>query len=417
MGTRDRNAALPHQGSLFGDTPQPEASALVAVTPVKGRLSTGQRTFNRLTDRIRRLRETLAGWDAFIPRFQQRVASELKPIEDAIRVAQKQFVLQLDALLAATGKEERLTRRHRAKVRALLVDVAANLLQDEPDPEVEALHDRYSDFSHAEQRLMDVEIAEAMVEELFGPEATEGHEAQSVEELLHHAGERIAENEARARAKSEPRSGRGGRRQAAEEKAQAAREAAILSVREVYRKLASALHPDRETDPAERERKTALMQRANHAYARNDLLELLALQIETEQIDAGTLASMPEARLAHYNHVLQEQTEVLASQIEERIAVYRVQFDLTTRAVTQRMVEQALSATVIQARAALEEIERESKRLADPRERRAALNDLPEPEDGSANLEQLASLAAIFDNYGPPARPTSRAKKRKQRKR
>lgn len=35
------------------------------------------------------------------------------------------------------------------------------------------------------------------------------------------------------------------------------------SIREVYRKLASALHPDREPDPVERQRKTELMQRAN----------------------------------------------------------------------------------------------------------------------------------------------------------
>jgi hypothetical protein len=77
------------------------------------------------------------------------------------------------------------------------------------------------------------------------------------------------------------------------------------SVRDIYRKLASVLHPDRETDPTERERKTALIQRANQAYGRNDLLELLTLQIETEQIDAGALADIPEARLRHYNDVLQ----------------------------------------------------------------------------------------------------------------
>src|SRR5690606_32146520 len=157
---------LPHQGALFGDAPEPEASALVIVKMAKGRLSAGQRTFNRLTERIRRLRETLAGWDAFIPRFRQRVASELQPIEEAIRVAQKRFILQLDALLAATAKGERLTRKHRAKVRALLLELAADLLRDEPDPEVETLYDRHSDFSHAEQRRIDVELAEAMVEGL-----------------------------------------------------------------------------------------------------------------------------------------------------------------------------------------------------------------------------------------------------------
>ncbi len=35
------------------------------------------------------------------------------------------------------------------------------------------------------------------------------------------------------------------------------------SIRELYRKLVSALHLDREPDPQERERKTLLMQRIN----------------------------------------------------------------------------------------------------------------------------------------------------------
>src|SRR5690606_20305824 len=103
---------------------------------------------------------------------------------------------------------------------------------------------------------------------------------------------------------------RGRANRAAERKAQAAREASV-SVREVYRKLVSALHPDREIDAAERKRKTRLMQRANQAYERNDLLELLALQIETEQIDAAALASVPEERLKHYNQVLLDQARVL----------------------------------------------------------------------------------------------------------
>jgi curved DNA-binding protein CbpA len=42
-------------------------------------------------------------------------------------------------------------------------------------------------------------------------------------------------------------------------------------VREVFRKLASELHPDRETDPAEHARKTELMQRVNQAYKAGDL--------------------------------------------------------------------------------------------------------------------------------------------------
>jgi len=63
---------------------------------------------------------------------------------------------------------------------------------------------------------------------------------------------------------------------------------ATQSIREIFRKLASALHPDRETDRKGREVKTALMLQVNRAYAGNDLLTLLELQIE--QVDASHIA-------------------------------------------------------------------------------------------------------------------------------
>jgi len=405
----------PRQQSLFGEESEPEASsALVTVAKAKGRLSAAQRTFNRLTARIRRGRATLAEWEAYLQRFQQRIEAELRPIEDKIRDAQRRIVLQLDDLLTETNDGPRLSRKHRIKVRALLLDIADDLLQAEPDPAVEALYDRYSDIPHAEQRQQGVEMAEALVEELFGPEATQGHDAQSVEDLLHHAGERIAAAEAHARAASEHRADRAGRRRAAERKAQAARAAATLSVREIYRKLVSALHPDRETDALERERKTSLMQRANQAYENNDLLQLLALQIEIEQIDASALANMPATRLAHYNHVLLEQTAVLDAQIEQVIAIFRMEFDLPMSAVTPRLVEQALSMRIVQAQRTSEQFEHELEQLADPRRRRAALDALPEPEDEGTELENLATLAAMFDASAPRQRPSARKRKRRK---
>ena len=63
---------------------------------------------------------------------------------------------------------------------------------------------------------------------------------------------------------------------------------ATQSIREIFRKLASALHPDRETDRKGCEVKTALILQVNRAYAGNDLLTLLELQIE--QVDASHIA-------------------------------------------------------------------------------------------------------------------------------
>lgn len=103
---------------------------------------------------------------------------------------------------------------------------------------------------------------------------------------------------------------------AQERQAQAAAQQASQSVRAVYRKLASALHPDREPDPAERARKTVLMQRANQAYADQQLLELLQLQLEIEHIDAAHLARASEERLQHYRHILSTQLQELQAEVQ-----------------------------------------------------------------------------------------------------
>jgi hypothetical protein len=406
----------PRQKSLFDDESSPgDAAALVSVPKGKQRLSSAQRTFNRLTQRIRRGREALAAWDAFMLRFQARAEKELKPIELDIRAAQRGLAIQLDLLLTAKKPDKGFTRKRRAKVRGALLEIAGDILRGGPDAEVEALYDRHSDIPHATEREGEMELAEAMLADILGEESIEGHEAQTVEELLHHAGEKLHE------AHADERRARGGRRrgdsdEVAQSKAQAARQA-IQSVREVYRKLVSALHPDRETDAVEHKRKTALMQRANQAYERNDLLELLALQIEIEQIDAAALAQLPEARLGHYNEVLQEQVQVLETQLQTQTAAFRYEFGLAARDVTPQRVDQALSARIAEARATVDRIQRTSKELDDPTQRNGVIDEFPAPEDDGPDLSELAILAAAFGDIPVAARASRRPGGRRRRKR
>jgi hypothetical protein len=356
----------------------------------------------------------LAAWDAFIPRFQARIMTDLAPVEGEIRDMQRRIVQQLEVLLAGP-KGDRLERRRRAKVRALLLQLVEDLLEDGPDTELEALYDRYGEVSHAERTREDLELAEALFGEVFGRGTVRGHAARNVDELMHHAADKMAAAaEARER-KASGRPARPGRASpAAERKTQEAREAS-QSVRDIYRKLASALHPDRETDPTERQRKTSLIQRANQAYERNDLLELLTLQIETEQIDADALAGVPEARLRHYNRMLLEQAQVLDTEVLERAAVFRIEFDLTVRDVTPERVHQALNVRIEEARTMLKQMQRDLEKLGDPKERRAVLDELPEPEEYAPDFEDLAAFGALFESSS--VRAPRRARRRQRGKR
>jgi curved DNA-binding protein CbpA len=91
----------------------------------------------------------------------------------------------------------------------------------------------------------------------------------------------------------------------------------------VYRKLAAALHPDREPDEQERERKTKLMQRVNAAYEKKNLLQLLELQLDAEQIDQEHLNNIAEDRLKYFIKILKEQL----FELEQEVAVYEQEFN------------------------------------------------------------------------------------------
>ncbi|MBA3593037.1 MAG: hypothetical protein H0W47_04465 [Polaromonas sp.] len=96
----------------------------------------------------------------------------------------------------------------------------------------------------------------------------------------------------------------------------------------MYRQLASALHPDRERDPGEHRRKTALMSEANAAYGRQDLMALLHIQLRIEQADPQSLSQLPEEKIESMSLLLKQQ----AAELEQELRTQRLQlvdeFDL-----------------------------------------------------------------------------------------
>jgi len=293
-------------------------------------LSRPQKTFNRLTAKIEDQRRRLAEWQAFGQSFGTRVAGELQPVERRLD-EQRRALLRCFAVAHDDGT---MTRREQGRLARIICERAAELLDGADDPELIALHDRYSDVSYEDLRQGQIGAMKAMTEAALGRPFDENG-IRTPDDLIDAVRRRIvkgvgedARHEPDAPGPSDrqadaapaghdrPTSARASARL---ERERAAIEGATRSVREVYRKLASALHPDRETDPVERDRKTGLMQRANQAYDARDLLQLLALQIEVEQIDLNHLAAISDDRLAHYNRVLKEQSAELDQEIEDLI--------------------------------------------------------------------------------------------------
>jgi hypothetical protein len=361
-------------------------------------LDADQRAFNELVSRLAQLRARLAEWRTFEDLYRQRVSGRLVPLQRELDAARRDLAVQCDDLLAGrrggglSGSAER--RNLQAFLRELCLahldeaghDAVVATILERHVPSGQAAGLPYADASDeaAGPAPRDVEGAG----EQPSADASGAHpwdEAEEAERLARERRESARRQRQRDRARK-----RNAARAAREE---GAAQPASLSVREVYRKLASVLHPDRAQDDADRARRNLLMQRANAAYESADLLGLLELQLEAEQIDAAHLVGIAADRLRRYNTVLQGQVNDLVRELDEVERSWRQNLPGRPPSVTPRSVERDLKRQLAEVREATDALRRLGQALLDPAFRRDWLEE-------DARARRAALRAGGFDRRG-----------------
>ena len=293
-------------------------------------LSKGQKAFNALIRQIEKKRTRLAAWEAAIPSYQRKYASELAPLLEDLMDFQVKMVHSLDRAHDWKG----LTRTERRKIAGLITELAGEVVVARDDAELKAIYNRHSGSDYDTEEAASIEGMKSVLEDLLGFELGDDFDIGSPEDMLERAQAKVLESHMRDDAERQAREERlATRKKSAKQLAREAQQQADeqqlrQSISEVYRKLVRSLHPDRETDPQERERKTALMQRANQAYEKNNLLQLLELQLELEHIDQTSINNISEVRLKHYNKILKEQLVELDQEILRIEDGFRMQFGI-----------------------------------------------------------------------------------------
>jgi hypothetical protein len=283
-----------------------------------------QKRFNSLVKTAAGLRETLRAWRDADYELHRGAAGVDKLIAQR-RANVRTLVLLFDGY--ATDKA--FTKVDRAQLAGVAVKFARELLASQPnDAELKAVYNRLADAD------FDAERAEEEAEQSrFMQDVLEEHglefdkQFESLEELEAAARAQQAEREAEANERRARRK-KSARQEAAEQLRTSAIAQAGKALQEIYRKLVRALHPDHEQDPVERARKTALMQQVNVAYERNDLLELLELQLRFEQIDSAHIGSLAEDRLDHFIKLLNDQVGQLRDELATVEHPFRIQLDV-----------------------------------------------------------------------------------------
>ena len=329
----------------------------VAMAGIK--LSATQKEFKQLVSGIEtmegRLREIAELADLFRPLYSKK----LQPLRDEIDAFNLLMVRFLDVKLLQKG----WTSNQHKTMKTIVCRLAPLLFESADGDEMKAIFDRHADVSAAEQIAANHAALEANIEDFFGVDLdADEDELRSPEEMVREArrkmDQRAVEMAEQAEVKAANR--RGKKKSIRETKAeQQALEAGKL-LKDIYRRLTSAIHPDREPDAAERARKTGLMSDVNKAYESGNLLRLLQLQFQIIDIDPRAAAHMADEKLTLINHTLRRQHQELGMEYLQLEVMIRSEFGLefyvTPSAVT---LQKSLSAEAAQLRAEIKIMRRD----------------------------------------------------------
>ena len=287
-------------------------------------LTPAQKRFNTLVRQIEQVRVKLKSWDEAATAYRQAHVQVVVPLQTELAAVRRQWVLALDALLG----ERRWTKAEREMLCERVCEDAADLLMaNEDDEQVKAVFARHADVDFETERQQMVLAMKELTEAMTGLDLGDDEGIDTDVDLMHRLQKGLQEQASAEEAERIAKTARR-RKTAAQLRREAEAQQATQSVREIYRKLASALHPDRETDEQQRAAKTALMQRVNQAYEANDLLALLELQLQIEQIDESHIANASAERLKHYNKVLNEQLAEIKAELGRIEMGFRLEFGL-----------------------------------------------------------------------------------------
>lgn len=298
-------------------------------------LSAAQTQFNELVATLEARRNSLAQWQLAQQHCLQKTVQVLEPLQRNLLVQQKLWVLGLAEQLASPEHAQAWTRAERRLLERAICELAKPLVVKTGDAALKALYNQYSSVDFDEEAQAEAAHFKTLLSDVYGLNMAQA-KGETREDLLDHARQQVALEQDRAARRKDRRKDR---LQAARDAdpVQQAKDAAQKqrsdqtqqTIREVYRKLASALHPDREPDEAQRQRKTELMARVNQAYDKKELLQLLSLQLELAHLDAGQLNALSQERLQHYNKLLRDQLTDIDREIAQMVSSLRNQLQWT----------------------------------------------------------------------------------------
>ena len=347
------------------------ATSLQVLPPGAQALSAAARAYNLQLTRIDKLKSQLAEMDALAQQHRQELHNAVEPLRRRLAQDQRSLALALNEHL-----QGKLLSRVQADTARTLLCRLARGLAEAGDAAMRELHDRHSPRSLAQLKQDSADALRQRLEAVLGEPLDDGGQDMSAEQLLRAGMERL--RRAQEEVQQERRDAAQARRERKKPGAaarQTGQHDADTLLRRLFRQLASALHPDRETDPQARLHKTALMSEANAAYEKRDLVALLQIQARAELADPAGVQQLSDERLASLTLLLKAQVAALERERAARQSALADEFDL--REGTSPNANTLLQRRIDQTRAlesALAQLARDREQAGDPARLKRWLN-------------------------------------------
>jgi hypothetical protein len=294
-----------------------KALSKVSSRSAEPRSTPDQERFKFLIAQIEKTRKARLEWEARVLEFRKEQSARVQPLRTTLTTVSRDTVFLLDRMLDQPG----WSRAERGALKDILCGTADVLLEaNQHDAELKAVFDKHSAQSFDAAKQEELRHLKEEAEEATGFDLGDDDSIRSEEDLIQRMYEQMSAQEKAAR---ETRAERD-RKSAAQKRVEANARAAKEFLREIYRKLASAVHPDREPDSTRRAAKNELMQKINRAYATSDLLTLLETQMQLDQIDPDHIGKLSGQRLKQYNKLLAEQLETARAALRDLESGFRL---------------------------------------------------------------------------------------------
>jgi phage gp37-like protein len=329
---------------------------LSALVITAAKLGPEQKLFNQLLEKIEDCGRSISELTRLAESHRPERMAKITPLLEKVRQWDTKLVLFLDFRLQQT---KGLSKKQQENIAYIAIAIGYGLIRSgEVSEELSAAVDRLSDlygdddddfFDDDGEGNAEADLAglKSTIEDMMGINLENEEGLDSPEQMMAAAMRKRQESYEAWREAKEARKSKK-KKSAKEIAAEQEGMDAESALKQIYRKLASALHPDREPDEVKRIQKTVLMAQVNSANDKKDLLTMLRLQLQIEQIEPAAISSMADEKLRHYNRMLKDQLKTVQMeqvQLTERI---RDEFNLYYGVINPKALQKALRADVLE---------------------------------------------------------------------